>query len=140
VLAVIAAALTPTAPAAAVAGAATTPVIHFTPDWTTTVEGVIAADAPVQVDYDLSRLPNCRAQYAGGDAWSIAVEYRVDGGPVLRQPVTQLNSNRRNVKVPATLPLAAGTHELELWFVSGDRAGCREYDSQYGANYRFPIA
>lgn len=115
------------------------PVIRFSSDWSTTVEGAIAANAPVLVDYDPVRLPNCRAQYAGGDAWSIGVEYRIDGGAVQRQPVTQLNSNRRQVKVLATLPLGADAHELELWFVSGDRAGCREYDSQYGANYRFAV-
>jgi hypothetical protein len=125
---------------AAPASASGTPVIRFSSDWSTTVEGAVEANAPVLVDYDPARLPNCRAQYAGGDAWSIGVEYRVDGGAVQRRPVTQLNGDRRQVKVLASLPLGADARELELWFVSGDRAGCREYDSQYGANYRFAVA
>ncbi|BFU44911.1 DUF6209 family protein [Krasilnikovia sp. MM14-A1004] len=140
----VAATLVPAAPAAAAPdsaeAAATAPLVRFLPDWTTTVDGVIAANSTVLVDYDPDRLPTCRAQYAGGDAWSINVEYRVDGGAIQRQPVTQLNSNRKQVKVLASLPLGADAHEVELWFVSGDRAGCREYDSRYGANYRFPVA
>ncbi|GAB1640716.1 DUF6209 family protein [Krasilnikovia sp. MM14-A1259] len=132
----------PVDPGAVVSTSAATasPVIRFQAGWTTTVDGVVTANSPVLVDYDPSRLPTCRAQYAGGDAWSINVEYRVDGSAVQRQPVTQLNSNRRQEKVLASLPLGAGAHELELWFVSGDRAGCHEYDSRYGANYRFTIA
>ncbi|MET8152891.1 DUF6209 family protein [Actinoplanes sp. NPDC049668] len=137
-LGVIAAALLPAAPASA--AAATAPVIRFSPDWNTTVEGVVAANAPVLVEYDPARLPTCRAQYAGGDAWSIGVEFRIDGGAVQRRPVTELDANRHQVPVPASLPLGAGARELELWFVSGDRAGCREYDSRYGANYRFAVA
>ncbi|GAB1692076.1 DUF6209 family protein [Krasilnikovia sp. M28-CT-15] len=144
-LAVAATVLAPAAPAAAApdgpeATAVTAPLVRFLPDWTTTVDGIIAADSTVLVDYDPARLPACRAQYAGGDAWSINVEYRVDGGAVQRQPVTRLDSNRRQVKVLASVPLGADAHEVELWFVSGDRAGCREYDSRYGANYRFPLA
>jgi hypothetical protein len=121
------------------ASAATMPLIRFAPDWTTTVDGVIAANGTVLVDYDPARLPTCRARYAGGDAWSINVEYRIDGGPVRQQPVTRLDSDRREVKVLASLPVDAEAQEMELWFVSGDRTGCREYDSRYGANYRFSI-
>ncbi|MEU7904920.1 DUF6209 family protein [Actinoplanes sp. NPDC049118] len=139
-LGVTAATLASAAPASAAPGTAAAPVIRFSPDWSTTVEGAIVANAPVLIDFDPARLPACRAQYAGGDAWSIGVEYRIDGGAVQRRPVTELNSNRRQVKVLASLALGAGTQELELWFVSGDRAGCREYDSQYGANYRFAVA
>ncbi|RZU54236.1 hypothetical protein EV385_6184 [Krasilnikovia cinnamomea] len=144
-LAVAATVLVPAAPAAAapdgpVAATVTAPLVRFLPDWITTVEGAIVANSTVLVDYDPARLPTCRAQYAGGDAWSINVEYRVDGGTVQRQPVTQLDSNRKQAKVLASVPLAADAHEVELWFVSGDRAGCREYDSRYGANYRFPVA
>ncbi|GLW33631.1 DUF6209 family protein [Actinoplanes regularis] len=139
VLGLAVALLAPGAPASA-APATTAPLIQFAPDWTTTVEGVITANGTVVVDYDPARLPTCRARYAGGDAWSINVEYRIDGGPLQRQPVTQLNSDRRQVKAPASLPVPAEARELELWFVSGDRTGCREYDSQYGANYRFPVA
>ena len=126
------------APAAA-ADAPAAPVLRYSADWTDTVEGVIEANKPVVVDFALERLPKCRNQYAGGDAWGISVEYRVDGGAVQRKSVTELNADRRNDKVPAVLDLPLGARELELWFVSGDRAGCREYDSRYGANYRYAI-
>ncbi len=139
VLGLAAALLNPGAPASA-APATTEPLIRFAPDWTTTVEGVIAANGTVLIDFDPARLPTCRARYAGGDAWSINVEYQIDGGPVQRRPVTQLDSDRHQVKALASLPVGAEAREIQLWFVSGDRTGCREYDSLYGANYRFPVA
>jgi hypothetical protein len=131
----------PAAPAGAVAGTAeAAPVLHFAADGSEWIDGALEADRPALVDYDLERLPSCRNQYAGGDAWSIGVYYRVDGGPITTQPVTRLDENRHNVKAPARIELPAGGHELELWFHAGDRAGCSEYDSQFGANYRYTIA
>ncbi|AEV84834.1 hypothetical protein ACWT_3811 [Actinoplanes sp. SE50] len=115
------------------------PVIHFAADGTDRVDGAIEAGRPVIVDYDLSRLPECRNQYAGGDAWSIGVYYRVDGGPIQTRPVTRLDQNRHNVTAPAGIDLPPGGHDLELWFHAGDRAGCSEYDSRSGANYHYPI-
>ncbi|MDI6104287.1 DUF6209 family protein [Actinoplanes sp. NEAU-A12] len=100
---------------------------------------MLEANKPVLVDFAADRLPRCRSQYAGGDAWSIGVEYRVDGGPVQRQPVTRLDENRRQAKALAALNLPLGARDLELWFVAGDRTGCVEYDSRFGANYRYTI-
>jgi hypothetical protein len=93
----------------------------------------------VIIDYDPARLATCRAQYAGGDAWSISVQYRIDGGETRSRPVTELDDNRRQRKVllPVDLPLDA--RSLELWFHAGDRTGCSEYDSDFGANYRFEV-
>jgi hypothetical protein len=119
--------------------AAVTPVLHFSADGSEWIEGTLEAGRPVLVDYDMARLPNCRNRYAGGDAWSIAVQYRVDGGPIARQPVTRLDETRHNVKVPARIDLPLGGHDLELWFHAGDRAGCSEYDSRFGANYHYTI-
>ena len=128
------------APADAATGAAAAaPVLHFAADGTDRIEGVLEANRPVLVDYDATRLPRCRSQYAGGDAWSIGLYYRVDGGPVRTEPVTRLDENRHNVEVPARIDLPLGGHELELWFHAGDRTGCSEYDSRSGANYHYTI-
>ncbi|MEU8663214.1 DUF6209 family protein [Actinoplanes philippinensis] len=124
---------------AVAARAEAAPVLHFAADGSERIDGVLEAGKPVLVDFDLERLPKCRNQYAGGDAWSIGVHYRVDGGPISVQQVTRLDENRHNVKVPARIELPLGGHDLELWFHAGDRAGCSEYDSQYGANYHYAI-
>ncbi|GGN44209.1 hypothetical protein FHR83_007974 [Actinoplanes campanulatus] len=135
---VILPALAAPAEAATIAGA--TPVLHFVADGTEWTEGALEAGRPVLVDYDLARLSRCRSQYAGGDAWSIGVHYRVDGGPIQRQAVTRLDETRHNVKAPASIDLPIGGKDLELWFQAGDRVGCTEYDSQYGANYHYTIS
>ena len=124
---------------AAPAVAAPAPVIHFAADGTERLDGVLRAGESVVIDYDFARLPNCRARYAGGDAWSIVLHHRVDGGPISTQAVTRLDETRHNVKAPATIDLPPGGHDLELWFRAGDRAGCGEYDSRSGANYHYPI-
>ncbi|WIM99885.1 DUF6209 family protein [Actinoplanes oblitus] len=129
---------------AAPAGAATisatsTPVLHFAADGTERIDGTLEANRSVLIDYDPARLPRCRNQYAGGDAWSIGVYYRVDGGPITTRPVTRLDENRHNVKAPVSVDLPLGGHDLELWFHIGDRAGCGEYDSRSGANYHYAI-
>jgi hypothetical protein len=137
--AVLAALSTPATAADGGVPATATPVLRYAADGTDRLDGTLEAGRPVLVDYDLARLPACRNQYAGGDAWSIGVYYRVDGGPIRSRPVTQLDENRHNVKAPATLDLPDGGHDLELWFHAGDRAGCSQYDSRYGANYHYAI-
>ncbi|MBG0567074.1 DUF6209 family protein [Actinoplanes aureus] len=135
-----AALITLAAPAeAATVTTADTPVLRFTADGTDRIDGTLEANRPVLVDYDLTRLSKCRSQYAGGDAWSIGVYYRIDGGPIKTQAVTRLDENRHNVKAPATIDLPLGGHDLELWFHVGDRTGCSEYDSRSGANYHYTI-
>jgi hypothetical protein len=115
------------------------PTIRFDAGFAESIEGVVEANSPVLIDYDPARLPRCRSQYAGGDAWSISVRYRVDGGEVRSRPVTELDENRRQRKVLAPVDLPLGARSLELWFVAGDRSGCSEYDSDFGANYRFIV-
>jgi hypothetical protein len=121
------------------AAAAATPVLYFSADGGEWIDGTLEAGGPVLVDYDMARLPNCRNRYAGGDAWSIGVYYRVDGGPITRQPVTRLDENRQNLKAPARIDLPLDGRDLEMWFHAGDRAGCGEYDSRFGANYHYAI-
>ncbi|GGN99201.1 hypothetical protein GCM10010112_92800 [Actinoplanes lobatus] len=128
------------APAEAATNAGATPVLHFVAEWTEWTEGTLEAGRSVLVDYDLTRLSRCRSQYAGGDAWSIGVYYRVDGGPIQRQVVTRLDETRHNVKVPASIDLPLDGKDLELWFQAADRTGCNEYDSRFGANYHYTIS
>ena len=136
VLSAVAAVFAVPSPAAAAAAA---PVLRYPAAGGDQVEGTLEANGSVVIDYDMARLPQCRSRYAGGDAWSIGVHYRFDGGPVQTQPVTRLDENRQNVKSPVTVDLPLGARDLELWFRSGDRAGCSEYDSRSGANYHYTI-
>ncbi|GAA4949339.1 DUF6209 family protein [Actinoplanes utahensis] len=137
-LAAPAEAATITAPTAAAAATPTT-TLRFAADGTDRLDGILEANRSVLVHYDPARLPACRNQYAGGDAWSIGVYYRIDGGPIRTEPVTRLDETRHNVAVPVRVDLPLGGRDLEMWFHAGDRTGCSEYDSRSGANYHYTI-
>ncbi|MEU4624684.1 DUF6209 family protein [Actinoplanes sp. NPDC023801] len=115
------------------------PLLRFPADRNDTVEGVLEANKPVLVDFATDRLPKCRGQHNGMDAWTINVEYRVDGGPVRSELATRLNDDWKQVTALAPLRLPLGARNLELWFRSSDTTDCTEYDSRSGANYHYTI-
>lgn len=118
--------------------AASAPTVSFNADWTVSTDGALRAGSPVTVKYDLSRLPRCRQDYNGYATWEITVSYRFDGGPVTTVPVTQVSGMDR-VAAPATFQAPAGARDLELWFHNSDRAGCSDWDSDYGRNFHFTL-
>lgn len=115
------------------------PVIHFGPDWSTRVEGALHAGEDVLLDYDLSRLPTCRATYNGYQTWDVIAHYRFDGGEVHDASVTTSLSDYERVAGAARITLPAGAQSLEMWFENTDRTGCDTWDSRYGANYVFSL-
>ena len=50
------------------------------------VEGSLKGAKVIAVDYDLARLPQCRAKYMGFDAWGISAYWNFVGG-TLKLPV-----------------------------------------------------
>lgn len=114
------------------------PRIAFAADWSETVYGMPGAAPNLRIDYDLSRLPNCRQGYNGLPTWEVLVFWRFDGGAVSYTPVTRTNGTQR-VAAPANLVVPPGAQEVELWFKASDRAGCVQFDSDYGRNYRWRV-
>lgn len=115
------------------------PVLHFEGDGSVTKDGTLEAGKDVLLDYDLARLPTCRATYNGYQTWDVVAHVRFDGGPVRDIPVTAASGMYGRVAVPARVTIPAGAHELEAWFDNTDRSGCHAWDSAYGANYRFAL-
>jgi len=114
------------------------PSIAFTADWNETVYGTLKSGKTFIVNYDLSRLPDCRQTYNGAPTWEIVVEYRIDGGPIQNTPVTRVDGfTRLSNPTPITAP--AGARTVEMWFKNTDRASCVRYDSNFGQNYRFTL-
>ncbi|GHG81339.1 DUF6209 family protein [Comamonas sp. JC664] len=109
------------------------PTLSFTSNWSELVAGTLRAGEPFIINYDASRLPECRATY-NGPAWAIVAQYRFDNGPIQETAVTHAGYS-----VPTTLTAPAGARNLELWFLNADRSSCMRYDSNYGANYHFTL-
>jgi uncharacterized protein YraI len=114
-------------------------VLHFKSDGSIAQEGTLQAGKDVLLDYDLSRLPTCRATYNGYQTWDVVAHVRFDGGPVRDIPVTATSGMYGRVAVPARVTIPEGAHQLETWFDNTDRTGCHAWDSAYGANYRFAL-
>lgn len=115
------------------------PVIHFRSDWSNSTDGALASGQDVILDYDLARLPSCRATYNGYQTWDVVAHYRFDGGDVHDASLTSSLSDYQRVQAPARIATPAGAHSLEVWFDDHDRTGCQGWDSRYGANYSFDL-
>lgn len=121
--------------------------ISFFENWQTYQSGVLHAGGWLAVDYDLDRLPRCRATHNGYPAWGttafvrFAPSGKIESGAVndfervSGVPTNTALDKRFEVKVPA------GTTSAELWFKNESGAGnfCESWDSNYGANYRFDV-
>ena len=101
--------------------------LRFLSDWTLQHDGEPRAGEPLRIEYDIARLPTCRASYRGQDAWNIAGFVRFHPGMELVS--VALKSGSADVEVPA------GASRVELWFSNTDNTGCVAWDSCYGWNY-----
>ena len=106
--------------------------LRFRSDWTLQRDGELRAGEPLRIEYDVSRLPTCRASYRGQDAWSIAGYVRFHPGDEVES--VGLKSGSAEVDVPAD------ASRVELWFQNTDNTGCVAWDSCYGQNYSLDIA
>ena len=114
------------------------PTVRFFGDWRQEQTGPTRGARNVIFEYESERLPRCRAGYGGFATWDILLWYRFDGGAVSYFPTTRMEGMGR-VMNPVVLTVPQGARELEVWFRSGDRAGCSEWDSRFGENYRFAL-
>lgn len=114
-----------------------TPSITFAPDWTQSVTGTLTAGHPVRIQYDPSRLPQCRGETNGAPAWAIGGYFRVNGGQAQNFSVAPISA-QTPAPITITLPITPGT--VEFWFEVGNRWGCHAWDSNYGHNYTFRVS
>jgi len=117
-----------------------TPLLKFSSDWSETKTGTLLAGSPVRVQYDLSRLTDCRGSTNGSDAWGVSGYASFDGGEPVAFAVSRIDSNGKVQPVTATVQIPATAESVELWFAINNRWGCIAYDSNEGANYSFDIS
>lgn len=113
------------------------PTLLFLPGWTQRIDnGPLLAGQPAKISYFAGRMPTCRGTHNGYPAWMISAFYRALPDLTVRE--LQLGHDEGQLTRPLTLP--QGTRELELWFRTTNISGCEEWDSVFGANYRFPVS
>ena len=97
----------------------------------------ITAGATVHVNYDVSRLSQCRGDFNGQPGWTITAFWQLD-----QDPVQSFDAGGFGFGNPVNGNEFVVSHagQLSLWFEITDRWGCNGWDSAYGNNYRFGVA
>lgn len=134
---------------AAVCGPPRAPArIDFLGSFTQEQRGAIVAGHTATLTYAHERLTTCRGTHNGYPAWDITAYVRaLPSGQVASGSLKSLQTMGGNpstvniVSMPFTFSVPVGTTELEVWFknVTGAGSTCEAYDSNFGANYRFPV-
>ncbi len=124
---------------AATCAAAAGPTLTFAADFTQRASAPVVGGRSVTIDYDLERLPGCRARYAGASAWSVFAVAKFLPMNVVQQVELSDHSVSPSTKKRGVVNAPAGATELEIYFQNNDRTGCNDYDSAYGANYHFAV-
>ncbi len=115
-------------------------IIRFTQDWSAIIEGELRAGSSFAIEYDTRRLPRCRATYNGLPAWGIAVWIRVlPGGDIIEGGWSGGQEQPDSTLPPLLFRVPQNAKSLEIWFKGSDQSGCVEWDSRFGANYRFEV-
>ncbi|KAJ3089425.1 hypothetical protein HDU96_003772 [Phlyctochytrium bullatum] len=131
--------LTPGTSAAPLTKRASTTFVSFNKDFTQTTSGGIIIQDQVQVYYDLDRvLPLCNATLSTPN--------------VIVQAFYSINSNTRSIPLLNTyvsptynpdsfiVPAGSGYGDLSFWFSCSNNGSAPAYDSNYGANFKFPVS
>lgn len=112
--------------------------ITFDKSGNPTVAGELKAGGKVKIDYAQDRLPQCRRVEHGNPVWTITGFAQIDHETSHTFDTARPEgSDRVSIDALVDLPHAG---ELSLWFQVTSLGGCMQYDSQSGANYKFPIA
>ncbi len=124
-----------------------TSALVFGVSWSEFPVGILRAGQKVAIDYEPSRLPDCRATHNGYPAWGMfsTVEFQ-PGGQTVTGPVVEFrNDNGRPLPeyypVPFIVDIPEDAREAVIWFHNESGAGnfCDTWDSDFGANYHFEI-
>ncbi|MBI5497637.1 MAG: hypothetical protein HY904_21680 [Deltaproteobacteria bacterium] len=121
--------------------------VTFSEDWSEHVSGTLHAGGWMSLWYDLDRLSSCRATHNGYPAWDlVAYAYFLPVGELATGSVRSMltiNGSPTNdaVEQPLELRIPRGATSVEVWFQNYSGAGnnCQNWDSDFGANYRFEI-
>jgi hypothetical protein len=111
-------------------------VVTFGGNWQVNASAPLTVGHKVTVQYDASRLTNCRGDYQGHAGWLITGFYRLNGGAVQSFEAGGFSPSGGTAKPEIAL---GATGDLEIWFQNTSIYGCSAYDSAFGKNYHFTV-
>ncbi len=114
--------------------------VTFAGGFTQTQHGALVAGGQLSVEYDLGRLTTCRDTIDGHRGWSLDAyaQFQPGGQMVTGSVVTTTTSG--DVASPFVTDIPAGATSVALWFENASPSPpCEAWDSNYGANYVFPV-
>ena len=113
--------------------------LQFRLDRTEVQHGAIVAGGQLAVDYDLGRLTACRDTHNGYRFWTLdAYAQFQPGGQIVSGSVVASNGAQVLPQL-FTTDVPAGATSVQLWFRNASPPACEGWDSNYGANYAFPV-
>lgn len=113
----------------------------FRGDWTQSRRGYIQAGGVLTVDYDITRLPQCRRERLGVPIWEIGAFVRFHPGEqFFQKPVISRGTPGTHTgAIPVKVEVPADAQAVELWFQVSNLVGCSAWDSRFGQNYWYPV-
>jgi hypothetical protein len=122
--------------------------ISFAGDWSEHLSGQLHQGGYLVIDYDLERLPKCRATHNGYPAWGTLAYVRFSPGGELVSGSVRTFETVQGVPINSAVrrelevQIPAGATSAAIWFKNESGAGnfCETWDSNLGANYTFAIA
>lgn len=112
-------------------------VLAFDADGSESQSAAVRDGDEVVIHYAPERLAQCAGATGGHPAWGITGNWQVDGGTVHALMVTRASGSELIAADP-TITVPRG-HRLAVWFEATSVWGCHAYDSDFGANYTYPI-
>ena len=123
--------------------------LRFDSSWCTTQIGHILAGGTLSLDYDILRLPQCRASWRGAQVWDIEVHIRLHPGgtEIVESVLDKIRSPPGRGMVTGLVPrrvvlaIPSGAEKIEMWFRNWYQTSsrCESWDSRYCQNYWFPV-
>ena len=116
------------------------PTVRFDDLWGEAVSGPIRAGGSFQLAYDVDRLRQFIGDgwYRVGNTLHIAAYVSFDDKPAHKYSITSWDKDHNLHVTQPTVEVPADAREVRIWF-QGTTVGPRMYDSNYNADYRFPI-
>jgi hypothetical protein len=114
----------------------------FAVGWTDALSGTLVQGGKLTVDYDLGRQPQCESStYNGLPAWNTEAYVRFDtGGATLAKSVRgPQDAQGRWTRELFTVDVPAGAAQVSLWFETSGETCATSWDSNWGANWTFPV-
>ena len=110
-------------------------------------QGLLFPGGRLVVEYDLSRLPDCRGTHNGYPAWDMRAFVRfLPSNEVVEGSVRAFSApngvpTTQAYAVPFVVDIPRDATRAELWFrgFTGAGSNCEQWDSHFGQNYGFEV-